>query len=124
MTFLPVCNWDGHFWPKKKCLFYIAVGNGGQYDRWRLRFCPAHAGEVHEYLSERELSIANLTVGASKIAATNCFSCGQPVEHGGTQVFITGYPTQDERKDYWLEVHRSCRLPSHFYDGYSPQTPS
>lgn len=120
MTYLPVCNFDGHFWPKKKCMFYMAYGHGSTFDRWRLRFCPEHAATVDEDLSEHELSIANLTGTAVKAAASKCFSCGEPVDEGSWQCFVTGYPTQNQRKDYWFQIHGHCSLPSHLADGYSP----
>lgn len=118
-TYLPLCNFDGHFWPKKKALFYVAFGHGAVFDRWRLRFCPSHAGDVDQYLSQAELGAVENTLSRIKIMAAECFACGQPLGEEPWQCFVTGYPAQDERKDYWFQVHSSCSLPSYLVDGYS-----
>jgi hypothetical protein len=41
----------------------------------------------------------------------DCLTCSQPLTEVGWQLFITAYPTQDERKDYWARIHTDCRLP-------------
>lgn len=120
MTYVPICDFDGHFWPKKKHLFYVAIGTGGDYSRYRRRFCSYHAAAVDEDLAEHELTITQDTTGTGNVAMANCLSCGEPVGEGGRQVFITGYPTQDERKDYWGKLHDGHELPLYLADAMVP----
>lgn len=120
MTYVPVCDWDGHFWPKKKHLFYIAVGNGAEFSRYRRRFCSLHSAAVEEDLAEHELVVTEPTAGSPNGNMANCFSCAEPVREGGRQVFITGYPSNDERKDYWGKLHDSHRLPPYLQDAMVP----
>lgn len=114
--YVPTCDYGPHFWPRKKHLFYVAWGQGGDYKRYRLRFCAEHTTVVEEYLSEFELSIANLTDGGTRNGVVHCLSCGEPVDEIGWQVFVTGYPAQDERKDYWGGLHVKHQLPSFLQD--------
>lgn len=111
MTYVPVCDFDSHFWPKKKHLFYIAVQNGRDFLRYRRRFCTHHVAAVEEYLAQNELVVSEPTAGSPNGNMSNCLSCGEPVREGGRQVFITGYPSQDERKDYWGKLHEGHELP-------------
>ena len=121
--FLPICNFDGHVWPRKKCLFYVSWGQGGDYTRYRLRFCPAHAADIDQDLSEFEISALVGAAGGSHMRLANCFACRQPLSEIGRQVFITGYPTQDERKDYWGGLHDDHHLPIHLQDPYLNAAP-
>lgn len=118
MQYLPLCVYDGHFWPKKKCLFYVAVGTGSSFNRYRLRFCPTHAATIDEDLAQYELLTDGSAISTLKAAASHCFSCGNPLDEAGTQCFITGYPSQDERKDYWFQIHTTCTLPVVLQDYY------
>lgn len=120
MTYVPLCDYDGHFWPKKKHLFYVAVGSGGDFLRYRRRFCAYHCGSVQEDLAEHELVFTNGALRPDNSGMANCFSCGQPVKQGGRQVFITGYPTQDERKDYWGRLCDGHELPEYLQDTMVP----
>lgn len=120
MTYVPVCDWDGHFWPKKKHLFYVAIGNGGDFLRYRRRFCTHHVASVEEDLAEHELVTADGAAPVHNPAMANCLSCGEPVNQGGRQVFITGYPTQDQRKDYWGRLHDGHQLPEYLQDTMAP----
>lgn len=120
MTYVPLCDFDGHFWPKKKHLFYIAVGENGQFSRYRRRFCAHHVATVQEDLAQNELLITEPAAGAVNPSMANCLSCRQPVREGGTQVFITGYPTENERKDYWGKLHDGHQLPPYLQDAMVP----
>ena len=119
-VYLPLCNWDGHFWPKKKCLFYLAIGGGAEFKRYRLRFCPDHGALVDEHLSQYELTVVQYAARASNGHMTHCFSGGEPLAEIVRQVFITGYPTQDQRKDYWFQVCGDHGLPEYLTNSYSP----
>lgn len=117
--YLPVCSFDGHLWPRKKHLFYVAVGRNGDFLRHRLRFCPTHAAVVEEHLSEFEVRTENVAAGSANWSMVKCLADGEPVDQIGVQVYITGYPTQDERKDYWACLHDACILPIFLRDLYS-----
>lgn len=116
MAYVPVCDYDGHFWPKKKHLFYVAISRGGDFLRYRRRFCEFHVADVEEYLAEYELVWPLPADRVADRAMAKCLSCCEPVEQGGRQVFITGYPSQNERKDYWGNLHESHHLPEYLQD--------
>lgn len=120
LTYVPVCDYDGHFWPKKKSLYYVAIGVGADFLRYRRRFCAHHVASVDEDLAEHEVLVPERAESSSYASMANCFSCGQPVSQGGTQVFITGYPTQDQRKDYWGKLHPGHLLPMYLRDEMVP----
>lgn len=120
MAYVPLCDYDGHFWPKKKHLFYIAVGSGGDFSRYRRRFCSHHCAVVEEDLAEHKLPPLDAALSAANGSMANCFACGEPVKEGGVQVFITGYPTQDQREDYWGKLHDGHRLPEYLRDSFAP----
>lgn len=113
---LPVCNWDGHVWPRKKHLFYVAWGEAQNFQRYRLRFCTPHALLVDEHLAENELSPTIGAVSTPYTRYTKCLACREPTGEVDWQVFITGYPAQDERKDYWGCLHVGCTLPAFLCD--------
>lgn len=122
---LPRCDYDGHFWPKKKHLFYVGWGQNEQKVHYRLRFCATHADLVDQDLSEFEVPTVLDTTGAAYAAFANCLSCRQPVNGTSWQVFVTGYPAQDERKDYWGQLHVDHQLPEYLRDRWSaPETTS
>ena len=110
------CRVGNHYNPRKNYLFYIGVGNGPEIVRYRLRFCRAHALLVQEQLSEFEVNPDDGTLSGGDTATSHCFSCGEPVGHGNAQVFVTGYPPDEERKDYWLRIHSDCTLPDPLSD--------
>lgn len=109
--YVPTCDYGPHFWPRKKHLFYVSWGQANDYKRHRLRFCVEHTPVVEEYLSEFEISAHEPTGSSWNHGVVHCLSCGEPVEEIGWQVFITGYPAQDQRKDYWAGLHIDHLLP-------------
>jgi hypothetical protein len=109
MAFFPCSR--GHTNPRGKNInWYIAVGSGTEFVRSALRLCPAHARDVQDYLAERELVPVNATDGVGG-SSTECLTCGEVVAERGRQVFLTGYPAQDQREDYWSQLHDNCVLP-------------
>lgn len=122
---LPLCSFDGHFWARKKHLFYIGIGRGGDLQRYRLRFCPSHVLDVEEYLAQYEVASEYVALGTGDSHWRRCLPCGKPADELSRQLFITGYPAKDERKDYWAQVHIGCRLPDFLQDSYTnPENPS
>ena len=113
---VPTCSFSDHFWPRKKRLYYVGWGSGNNFQRYRLRFCDPHAAVVEEYLSEFEVGSLDGTAGHSDLVVVECLACRQPIHEIGWQVFVTGYPAQDERKDYWGGLHADCQLPDYLLD--------
>ncbi|HEX6827174.1 MAG TPA: hypothetical protein VF077_12725 [Nitrospiraceae bacterium] len=105
------CQVEGHALLTGTNLFYVRVGHGDDFDRYRLRFCRMHARVVYEDLSEFEVSPEDGTLSGGDDAMTNCLADGKPVDESGLYVFVTSYPTKNERKDHWSRLHMDCRLP-------------
>lgn len=110
MSFYP-CVAGPHYNPGKGLLWYFAIGSGDDFARKRLRYCSAHASQLHDRLSKFEVRPENMTVSGFD-APIECFVCGEPVGERRCELFITSYPTKDERVDYWARVHGHCS------DGY------
>jgi len=121
MAFYP-CDFNGHFNPKKNYLVYVGLGAGNEFSRWRLRFCAAHIGVVQEDLAEFKVSPEDGTISGGNLVAANCFSCGQPISENRRQLFVTCYPPDDEREDYWAGVHVNCSLPELLQDRWSSKS--
>lgn len=111
MAMLP-CDRGPHFNPFRNSSYYVALGSGGNFTRWLLRLCPVHAAVVNEDLAEYEIIPEKIALGITD-TNTDCFACGEPIDEARTQLFVTGYPAKDERKDYWACVHLNCSLPPH-----------
>lgn len=115
-VFTAVCDYDQHFWPRKKHLYYVGWGVGGDFKRYRLRFCDQHTAIVEEDLLEFEVTSQVAAIRGGHTNTVQCLSCGEPVDELVWQVFITGYPTQDQRKDYWGGLHVEHQLPEYLRD--------
>ena len=109
MAFYP-CDYDGHWNPKKNYLFYWAVGSGIRFTRWRQRYCAIHAAVVQEDLLEYKVDPVDTAIGNGGLLA-KCFACDEPIRESGRQLFLTCYPPNDEREDYWARIHDECSLP-------------
>ena len=115
---VPFCCWGPHPWFKKKALYYVGWGRGGDFKRYRLRFCYAHAALVDEHLAECEAGTLEAALRRGELPEAKCLACSKPITEVAWQVFITGYPAQDERKDYWSQIHVDCQLPDYLRDSY------
>jgi hypothetical protein len=104
------CQWEGHALLSSSHLFYIRIGQGELFERYRLRFCGAHARSVYEDLTQFEVNAEDGTLSGGDLVSSQCLSCGKPVDETGSYVFITSYPTKNERKDHWSRIHVDCRL--------------
>lgn len=113
VTYFPMCDIGPHAYLKKKFLVYAAFGAGQALERHRLRFCADHIAVLQEDLSEFEVSAVQDALSRGDRVVTKCLSCGEPVREGGRQLFVTCYPTQDERKDYWSRIHDECSIPAY-----------
>jgi hypothetical protein len=115
MAFFP-CDYGPHYNPRRNYLSYVGVGVQGDMNRYRLRFCAAHIGAVQEHLSQFKVDPENGTISGGDAAAANCLSCGQPVDQTRRQLFVTCYPPDDEREDYWAQIHIDCTVPDPIHD--------
>jgi hypothetical protein len=89
---------------------YIAVVKGDSADRWSLRICDGHLADVEKHLAQFEVSFTDDATGFNG-APTSCLTCLEPTNEVDWELFITGYPAKNERKDYWSKLHVNCRLP-------------
>lgn len=119
VSYFPMCDVGPHAYLKKKFLVYSAFGRGQGLERHRLRFCAEHMLILQEDLSEFEVTAIQDALSRGDRFVTKCLSCGEPVHEGGRQLFVTCYPTQDERKDYWSRIHDECVIPSYLQDPIS-----
>ena len=115
MAFYP-CDFGPHYNPRKNFLTYVAIGSGTEMTRWRLRFCAAHVGAVQQHLAEFEVDPSNGTIAGGDASMSHCLSCGQPIDETRRQLFVTSYPPDQERKDYWAQMHVDCTVPDPIHD--------
>ena len=115
MAFFP-CNWGPHYNPRKNFLLYAGYGSGQSMSRYRLRLCLAHVGRVQQELSEFKVNPENGTLSGGDTAMSNCLACGKPLDETGWKLFLTCYPPNNEREDYWAGIHVDCRLPEWLRD--------
>lgn len=104
------CEAGNHPNPMRNVYWYIAYGSGLNTLRRRHRYCPRHWSQIEANLSEFEVDVSSLTENGWAMAET-CATCGKPITQDRAQVFVTAYPTQDNRKDYWLQIHGHCPPP-------------
>jgi hypothetical protein len=121
MAFYP-CDYGPHYNPARNYLLYVGYGAGTEINRWRLRFCGTHLSTVQEHLSEFEVSPEDGALAGGNEAMTHCLSCGQPIGENRRQLFVTCYPPDHERKDYWAGVHVNCSLPDVIHDKWASKS--
>lgn len=104
------CQVEGHALLTGTNLFYIRIGHGDDFNRYRLRFCRRHAAAVYEDLSQFEVSPEDGTLSGGDDAMAQCLSCSKPVDEGAWYAFVTSYPSKNERKDHWSRLHVDCSI--------------
>lgn len=109
MAFLP-CDIGPHRNLGRNVSLYASVGTGIHMDRWSWRLCLRHWDEIEVGLAQYKVDPDS---GAVSTATDErlCLACGQPVDEGGRQVFVTCYPAQNNREDYWSRIHDEHSLP-------------
>jgi hypothetical protein len=105
------CSVGDHFNRLRNCHAYVAWGSGADFTRTRLRLCPFHFSLFQENLAQFECPPVDDAIPADWVPNSNCVTCFQPVGEIGWQVFVTSYPPNNERKDYWGKLHIDCALP-------------
>jgi hypothetical protein len=103
MAYSP-CDFGPHPNPKRNIYTYVTFASGLSTNRRRYRVCEGHWREIEPRLSEYEVDITD-PAGSFSLADVDCASCGEPILQDRAQVFVTSYPSQDYRKDYWLPIH-------------------
>ena len=104
------CQVSGHALLTGTNLYYVRIGHGEDFERYRLRFCRVHSRLVQEDLTEFEVNPEDGTLSGGDDSMAKCFSCGEPVDESGAYLFLTCYPSKNERKDYWSRLHVDCSI--------------
>lgn len=104
------CSIGEHRFPGFARGFYAGYMNGEDERRLRLRLCERHWREVEPRLAEFELTYEGTPAADSDLLGL-CATCLEPLKEGVAQVFTTGYPTKNDRKDYWFQIHPACPVP-------------
>jgi len=117
------CSIGNHFNRGRNQTVYVAVGRRGDFARERLRLCASHFGVFQDNLAQFEVPSENDTVSANWATPTNCVACLEPVDEGDWQVYVTCYPPDNQRKDYWGNLHVDCQLPRHLTSSYLTPLP-
>jgi hypothetical protein len=109
MAMLP-CITGPHKHRDRNVNVYCGDISAGVSTRSSGRFCLAHWNEIERRLHQFEL---DPTSGALSDPSVEwfCISCAKPVDESGRQLFVTSYPTKDDRKDYWARIHAGCSSP-------------
>jgi len=109
MAMLP-CMKGPHKHTGRNVNVYCGDINQGVSTRSSGRFCCAHWNEIERRLHQFEVDPDS---GALSLPQNDglCLACGEPVTEGSRQLFITSYPTKDDRKDYWARIHELCPPP-------------
>jgi hypothetical protein len=111
MAFFP-CDEGPHRNPKRNNNVYVGiVGNEPEATRYSLRLCDEHFAFIENNLSEIEVD-PNDPAGSWLDDLAQCFACHQPLGEISRQLFVTAYPTKNERKDYWARIHDACTVPA------------
>lgn len=105
------CSVGKHFYPGPQLAAYFNVAKGDDVDGWKLRLCPGHVSEIQGDLAQFKVDIADDAVGRSNFAP-QCVTCLQPTGEVDWQLFVTIYPTKQEREDYWTALHVDCNVPA------------
>jgi hypothetical protein len=121
MAFYP-CDYGPHYNPRRNYLAYVGVGSGNEISRWRLRFCATHIGAVQEHLAEFKVNPEDGTLSGVNSNMAYCLSCREPGVKGGRQVFVTCYPPNQEREDYWAGIHVDCTVPDVIHDRWTSKS--
>jgi len=112
MAFFP-CDFGPH--PNRKGRnqnLYVGVVSGEDATRWSLRLCQIHFADVQEHLAQFEVVWTDDAAGFFG-AVHSCLACLQPAGEVDWQLFVSSYPANNERKDYWAKLHINCEVPAY-----------
>jgi hypothetical protein len=108
------CSVENHYNRGRNHYVYVAWGTGDNFTKARLRLCPIHFATFQDNLAQFKCPSYDNAVGTDWGPNTDCVTCLQPVDERGWQVFITSYPPNNEREDYWGKLHIDCIPPAAF----------
>lgn len=109
MALLP-CDFGPHRNLGRNVSVYLGIGSGGFMERHSWRLCSKHWLEIEIGLAQYKVNAESGAVSAPT-SERLCLTDGKPVQELGRQVFVTSYPTQNNREDYWANIHDDCSLP-------------
>jgi hypothetical protein len=109
MALLP-CDFGPHRNLGRNISFYSSIGSGSFMERRSWRLCPRHWQEIEGGLAKFKVDPTSGALSSS-IDQGLCLSCSEPVNELGRQLFVTCYPSQNNREDYWSRIHDDCSLP-------------
>lgn len=104
------CDRGSHRYAGRQLTAYVGMLRTDDQSRYKLRLCPTHFGALQDHLAQFEVDPLDNTTSDGWLAG-KCVSCFEPVDEGGWQVFVTSYPPNQERKDYWGKLHETCSVP-------------
>lgn len=104
------CQAEGHVNLGRSILTYVRLSLGEVQNRYRLRFCPRHNAAVQEDLSQFKVDPDSGALSGGDALMTQCFSCRQPIGESDWYLYVTSYPTKNEREDYWSRLHVNCSI--------------
>lgn len=114
------CDVGEHRAPGAQIGLYPARLDAGGEARRKLRLCQRHWSEIEPCLAQYEV-LEDGRVAGDLDALTVCPTCLKPLDEALAQIFVTSYPTKNDRKDYWFQVHQDCSVPSWFPCELLPQ---
>jgi len=111
------CARGPHPFKGKANSVYVGLAIPGRDDqRWKLRLCDTHLLEIDKDLAEFKVVIENDEIRRHGLMDT-CLACLEPTEELAWQCFITVYPANEEREDYWGKLHVDCEVPPYLTRG-------
>jgi hypothetical protein len=116
MALFPCVRGPHTFRGKASSVYVGLLADGVDADRWKLRFCGSHLLEFNQDLAQFKVTIENDAVRANGSLDT-CLACLKPAGEVDWQLFVTVYPANQEREDYWGKLHVDCRVPAYLTRG-------
>lgn len=105
------CDVGNHSHARKNIHVYASFVTRDGDLRSRLRLCDLHWRAVQPDLAKHEV-FEDGGLASDHGMGTPCPTCGEVLQEPLAQLFVTAYPSKDDRKDYWLRVHEACGSPS------------
>lgn len=109
MAFAP-CSHGKHPFRGKSAAAYVALSQGSEMARERLRLCQDHALEVETFLGQFE--VGDDSPPLAERSGFPCMHCGdETLAVDRRMVFVTTYFVGQDRRDFWGMLHGGCDLP-------------
>lgn len=113
------CDRGPHRYLSRQQTAYVGLLSGVNSSRYKLRLCPDHFGALQDDLAEFEVDTMDPTSSVDGSHA-KCVSGLEPLYKGGWEVFVTVYPTNEERKDYWGKLCSDHPIPPSLAEADGP----